>query len=269
MRFSMTGIATLCVILSVSTVSAQPGKLPDRIGFSPPMGDRVPLDAAFRDHNGKSVTLGDYFEGQPVVVMPVYYRCPMLCGLELNGLVRCLRGMQKLPGRDFQIVTFSIDHEEGPELAAKKRNTYLAELDKEEAAAGWHFLTGDEGDIQRVCQAIGFRAERDERTGQYAHAAGFVVCTPEGQIARAMYGVEFQPRDLNLALVEASRGKIATLADQIQLYCYMYDPTTGKYGVAILALVRAAGLVTALALFGSVAWMLHRERRGKELAAHG
>lgn len=244
-------------------VAAQEGpkSLENRIGFSPQMGTALPLDAEFSNHRGERVRLGNFFRERPVIVVPVYYRCPMLCGLEMNGLVRCLRGLPLQAGRDFDIVTFSIDPRESPELAAQKRKTYLAELGQDAAATGWHFLTGQQSEIERLTDAIGFKSEFDPRTRQYAHAAGLVVCTPEGQVARYFYGVEFTPRDVKLALMEASRGEIGTLQDHIQLYCYMYDPTTGKYGVAILTLVRIAGIITVTAVAATVVRLLYRERR--------
>ena len=255
-------LAATMLVVALSPLSAQsPLKLQDVVGFSPKLGDAVPLELRFRDHDGRLVQLGGYFRGQPVLIVPVYYRCPMLCGLELNGLVRCLRAMSLAPGTDFQIVTVSIDPRESPGLAAQKRSTYLAEYGRDSAGSGWQFLTGDQVAVDHLCEAIGFRANYDEPSGQYAHAAGIVVCTPDGRMARFFPGVEFAPRDLRLALVEASNHEIATFADEVQLYCYMYDPTTGRYGLAILALVRAGGVVTLATLVTAVAWMLYQERR--------
>jgi protein SCO1/2 len=268
----------IVLVIAQSIVFAQAARrIPDDIGFSPQLGASIPLDLEFRDHHGRRVRLEQFFRDQPVIVVPVYYRCPMLCGLELNGLVRCLRAMSISPGSEFQIVTVSIDPRETPALAAQKRATYLAEYGREQSLSkngtrsvptnnGWHFLTGEQTAIERLCEAIGFRTAYDEQSGQYAHAAGIVVCTPEGKIARYFYGVEFLPRDLRLGLLEASRKEIATFADQVQLYCYMYDPTTGKYGLAILALVRAGGVMTVAVLVTAVVLMLYRERRGQTAA---
>jgi protein SCO1/2 len=255
-------VAVAVFLVATSTLLAQtPLRLQDQAGFTPPLGAAVPLDLEFCNHQGELVRLNRFFGKQPVVLVPVYYRCPMLCGLELNGLVRCLRGMSLSPGSDFQIVTFSIDPRESPTLAAQKRATYLAEYGRESAAAGWQFLTGDQAAIDELCRAIGFRATYDERSQQFAHAAGLVVCTPDGRIARYLSGVEFAPRDLRLAVVEASRREIATWSDQVQLFCYMYDPTTGQYGLAILALVRAGGIATLATLLTGIVWMLRQERR--------
>lgn len=260
MRESMLLIMAL---LTVNRLSAQeqPSPLERRIGFSPQMGTALPLDVELTNHRGERVRLGQYFRERPVILVPVYYRCPMLCGLELNGLVRCLRGLPLTVGRDFDIVTFSIDPREGPTLASQKRKTYLAELGQDTAKAGWHFLTGNQAEIQLLTKAIGFRSEFDARTRQYAHAAGLVICTPKGEVARYFYGVEFAPRDLKMALMEASQGCIGSLQDHIQLYCYMYDPTTGKYGIAILTFVRIAGIITVVIMAVAITRMLSGEHR--------
>lgn len=271
-----SGFLLIVALLSADGLAAQEQapSLERRIGFSPQMGTALPLDAELKDHRGKRVRLGDYFSERPVIVVPVYFRCPMLCGLEMNGLVRCLRGLPLSVGRDFDIVTFSIDPREGSSLAAQKRKTYLAELGQDGATTGWHFLTGNQPEIQRLTDAIGFKSEFDPRTRQYAHAAGLVICTPEGRVARYFYGVEFAPRDVKLALIEASQGQIGSLGDHVQLYCYMYDPTTGKYGIAILTVVRIAGIITVAIIVFAVARMLSREHRkipstGKVLSPNG
>jgi protein SCO1/2 len=203
----------------------------------------------------------------------------MLCGLELNGLVRCLRGLRMSTGmiaeQDFEIVTFSIDHRENSHLAGQKRKQYLAAYDAPAAEKGWHFLTGSEDQVQRLCESIGFKSKYDEATGQYAHAAGIVVCTPDGMISRYLYGVEFAPRDLRLSVLESSKGEIGSLAEHVLMFCYRYDPTQGTYGLAILNILRAGGVLTVMLLAGSIFWMLRRERhamQGQSLlegASHG
>lgn len=261
----MRGCFLILILALLNTdqlrAQVQPKSLDSRIAFSPQMGMTLPLEAQFIDHRGDHVRLGKYFLERPVIVVPVYYRCPMLCGLELKGLVRCLRGLPLTVGRDFDVVTFSIDPREGPSLASQKRKTYLAELGQDGGNTGWHFLTGNQEEIQLLTSAIGFKAEFDPHTRQYAHAAGLVICTPEGKVARYFYGVEFAPRDVKLALMEASKGEIGTLQDHIQLYCYMYDPTTGKYGIAILTFVRIAGIITLAIMAVGVTRMLCRERQ--------
>lgn len=254
--------ALLIIALATTCASAQaqsPRTTKD-IGFDQKLDSQLPLDAQFTDETGAAVRLGDYFQSKPVLLTPVYYRCPMLCGLELKGLLRCLRAMSLKPGVDFEIVTYSIDHREGPELAREKRGGYLKALGQPDAAKGWHFLTGGEESIRRLNEAIGFRTEYDAATGQYAHAAGIVACTPKGRSSRYFYGVEFSPRDVTLGLVEASKNTIGSLTDHVLLYCYLYDPTNGKYGLAILNIIRAAGILTVLVLAGSIGWMIRRDR---------
>lgn len=250
----------------VTAADAQETRWQQGVGFDQKLNAKLPLDATFRDEQGRGVRLGDYFGDKPVILTPVYYRCPMLCGLELNGLLRCLRAMKLTAGEDFQVVTFSIDPREQPDLAARKRRHYLAQYGRPAAERGWHFLTGQQESITRVCDSIGFRATYNAETGQYAHAAGIVVCTPGGRAARYFFGVEFLPRDVRLGLVEASRNEIGSVTDQVLLFCYLYDPTRGKYGLAILNLVRAGGLLTLIVLSGGIGWMLRRERRRKAVA---
>jgi len=231
------------------------------VGITPRIGERISTGLVFRDSAGREITLAECLGEKPVVLTPVYYRCPMLCGLELDGLVRCLRAMELTAGEDFNIVTFSIDPRETPKLAAEKRANYIEQYSRTIDEAGWRFLTGDADAVSRLCAAIGFRAAYDEQTGQYAHAAGIVALTPKGHISRYFYGVEFAPRDLRMALVEASAGKLGSATDHVLLYCYAYDPTTGKYGLAIMNLIRAAGVLTVTALAAGVGMLLWHERR--------
>ncbi|MCI0658671.1 MAG: SCO family protein, partial [Acidobacteria bacterium] len=184
----------------------------------------------------------------------------MLCTLELNGLVSALRTMSLEPERDFRIVTVSINPREGPELAAEKKAFYVKDYARPGAAAGWHFLTGEESSIQELAGRVGFRYSFDESSGQYAHAAGIILLTPSGRISRYFYGVDYPPRDLRLALVESSEGKIGSLADKVLLFCFHYDPSTGRYSMAALSAMRLGGLLTALVLGIFVVRMLRRER---------
>lgn len=260
----LTLMITLIGCLTAEAAFAQPESPQKEIGFDQNLGQQVPLDLQFRDENGDVVHLKDYFGSKPVVLMPVYYKCPMLCGLELNGLVRCLRGLHMSTGmkanQDFTILTYSIDPRETPGLAANKRKQYLAQYQCPEANDGWHFLTGDEENIQKLNQVIGFRTKYDPATEQYAHAAGFVVCTPDGMLSRYLYGVDFAPKDLRLAVVESSLGKIGSLTEHVLLYCFRYDPTTGKYGLAIMNLLRAGGVLTVLILGTAITMMLRRDK---------
>jgi protein SCO1/2 len=231
------------------------------------LGQQIPLDLVFRDESGKAVRLGDLFAGRPTIVNLVYYRCPMLCTEVLNGLVASLETLSFDAGKEFSVVTVSIDPRETPDLASAKKDVYLKRYGRAGASAGWHFLTGDEKSVARLADAVGFRYAYDPELGQYAHAAGIFVATPDGRLARYFYGIDYGPRDLRLALVEASKGKIGTLADQIVLFCYQYDPTTGKYGATILGVMRVGGVVTVLALATFILVMWRREKRGARAGA--
>jgi protein SCO1 len=212
---------------------------------------------------GNQVTLADYLHQKPIVLTPVYYRCPMLCGLELQGLTRCLKAMEFTAAEEFEIITFSIDPREGSELAAEKKANYIKQYGRPGAEQGWHFLTGDQDAIDSLCKSIGFRSRFDPETGQYAHAAIIVILTPEGRIARYLMGVEFAPRELRMSLVEASENRLATWTDRVLLFCYAYDHTQGKYALAIFSILRVAGVVTTVTLFGGIGWMIIREKRSQ------
>jgi protein SCO1 len=222
----------------------------------------VPLDLAFRDESGAPVTLGQYFGKRPVILSLVYYECPMLCTLVLNGLVRALRTLTFDPGHEFEIVTVSFDPRDTPELAAKKKATYLGEYDRAGADQAWHFLTGDPDAITRLAQAVGFHYTYVPEEKQFAHAAAIMVLTPDGRISRYFFGVEYSPRDLRFGLIDAAGRKIGTAVDHLLLYCYRYDPATGKYGAIVMNLMRAGALVTLFVLGGFIVVMRRRESRG-------
>jgi protein SCO1/2 len=223
------------------------------------LGEQVPTDLRFRDEAGREVRLAEYFRaGKPVVLSLVYYECPMLCNQILNGLVGTLEAVSLTPGKDFQVVTVSFDARETPELAAKKKETYLRRYRRKGAEDGWHFLTGDKEAIERLASAVGFGFVWDERSQQFAHASAIMVATPEAKLSHYFYGIEYSPKDLRLALVEASGGRIGNPVDELVLYCYHYDPTTGRYGPAIMNIMRAAGVLT---FFGLVALILALRRR--------
>jgi len=225
------------------------------------LGTQLPLDAAFVDENGKAVRFGDYFGERPVIIAPVYYECPMLCSLVLEGFVKALRPLNFRPGTEFDVVVVSFDPGEGVELAARKEAKYLESYGDPATAGGWHFLTGTETEIRRVTDALGFHYVYDEKRDEYAHAATVVVATPEGKIAQYFFGVEFSTRDLRLGLVEAASGKIGNAIDQFLLYCYHYDPSAGRYSAAVLNIVRLGGAATISALLIFFLAMRRRERR--------
>jgi len=230
------------------------------VGFDQNIGAMLPLDLSFRDETGEAVTLGQYFGSRPVLLSLVYYECPMLCSMALNGLVSSLRVLDLEPGRDFDLVTVSFNPKEGPALAAAKKATYVEEYDRPQAASAWHFLTGDSLAIRRLTDTVGFRYTWDEKTKQYAHASGLIVTTPSGQLARYFFGIDYSPRDMRLGLVEASAGKLGNVVDQALLYCFRYDPESGTYAAAALNLVRAGGAVTVVAMAALLLVLRHRNR---------
>jgi protein SCO1/2 len=231
------------------------------VAFDQRLGAEVPLDVAFRDETGARVTLRDYLGDKPVLLVPAYYECPMLCTIVLNGVVSALRALPFDIGKEFRVVTFSFNPRETSELAAAKKATYLEDYRRPGAAAGWHFLVGDEPSIAALTQAIGFRYAWDEASKQYAHASGIVVLTPAGRISHYFFGVEFAPRDLRLALVEASGEHIGSLVDQLLLFCFHYDPATGRYSRLALNAVRAGGVLTLAVLVAFVVLMLRRDAK--------
>ena len=220
------------------------------------LDQQLPLDLVFRNEQGESVKLGQYFGRKPVVLAFVYYDCPMLCTQVLNGMVSSFRVLPFQAGKEFDVVTVSFDPRETSALAAAKKKiyvNYLPEKMRAEAANGWHFLTGDQESITKLTDAAGFHYRYDEATKQFAHASAIMVTTPQGKLSRYFYGIEYAPRDLRLGLIESSENKIGSPVDQLLLYCYHYDPATGKYGAAIMRVMRVAGVLTVL---GIVAMML-------------
>jgi protein SCO1/2 len=231
------------------------------VGIDQRLNEQIPLDAVFKDERGQDVRLGQYFNGKPVVLSLVYYSCPMLCNQVLNGMMGSFRQVSFNIGEQFEVVTVSFDPRETPELAAAKKSTYIKAYNRPGADASWHFLTGDEANIKRLTEAVGFRYVWDEQTNQFAHASGIMLLTPEGKLARYFYGIEYPPRDLRLGLVEASQNKIGTPVDALMLYCYHYDPATGKYGAIVMNIVRLAGGVTLFLIVGMI--LVLRKRSGR------
>jgi len=232
--------------------SVLPSGLRD-VGLDQKLTEQVPLDLAFRDETGRELPLSTYFGAKPVILALVYYQCPMLCTQILNGLVISLRGMSLESGRDFDVVSVSIDPTETPSLASRKKAEYLRRYAK--SSNGWHFLTGAEPQIKRLAQAVGFRYAYDPKTGQYAHASAIMVLTPAGKLSKYFYGIEYAPRDLRLGLVEASENKIGTPVDQLMLFCFHYDPHTGKYSAIVMNIVRLAGALTVLIFGVGLFWL--------------
>lgn len=237
-----------------------------KVAFDQNLGVQVPLDLPFRDESGAPVQLSQYFNGRPVILALVYYQCPMLCTQALNGLVRALKVLALEPGRDYNIITVSFNPAEKPAEAAAKKATYARQLKRAGTNDAWHFLTGEEPSIRLLTETVGFHYVYDELTRQYAHPTGVIVLTPEGKTSKYIYGLDYGPRDLRLALVEASDHKVGTPVDRLLLYCYHYDPASGKYGLVLLNVMRLAGVVTVACIGGFILIMLRREKRGAAAA---
>jgi len=227
------------------------------------LDSQLPLDAAFRDEQGNTVPLGKYFGKRPVVLALVYYECPMLCTQILNGVVRAAKVLRFTPGTEYDVVAVSFDSRETAAQAAAKKAVYLKSFGHPEAADSWHFLTGEPESVKRLTEAVGFHYTWDPHTGQFAHASAIYILTPEGRLSKYFYGVDYSPKDMRLAMVEASHNKIGNPVDQILLFCYHFDPHSAKYTPYALGLLRAAGGATVLMLGGFVFIMLRRESRQK------
>lgn len=235
----------------------------DKVGVEEHLDARLPLELEFIDEAGRTVRLGDYFDGaRPVILTLNYYRCPMLCGLQLNGVVAGMEEMDWTPGVEFEMVTVSIDPLETPELAQAKKENYLKRYQRPAAARGWHFLTGRQDNIERLAETVGFGYTYDVASGQYAHAAAIFVITPDGRVARYLYGIEYPPKSLKLSLMEASEGKIGSAFDQLIMYCYHYDPASRRYAPVAMNIMRVGGGATALLLGLTLGtWWLRESRR--------
>jgi protein SCO1 len=251
----------LCVLMSASPAFGQgmtqgmmsppsnvrpPGL--KNVGIEQHLDEQIPPGLVFRDEAGKAVRLGDYFGKRPMILNLVYYQCPMLCGEVLSGLTSSLRVLKFNVGEEFDVLTVSFDPRETPQMATAKKAEYLKRYGRAGATAGWHFLTGPQESIDTLTKAAGFQYQYDPKMGQFAHTTAILVLTPEGKISQYYYGIEYAPKDLRLGLVQASQNKIGTVVDQILLYCYHYNPDTGKYGAIISRVLQLAGLATMLVL---------------------
>ena len=220
------------------------------------------MDLPFVDEEGRAVTLGQYFkDDKPVILTLVYFNCPMLCNMILNGLVEGMQGIKWTAGEDFRVVTVSIDPREKPELAREKKTNYIKQLGRADAAAGWHFLTGERDDIKALAQAVGFGFRYDPDRMEYAHGAAIFLLSPDGKLTRYLYGIQFPPKQLELALVDAGQGKLGSAFDRFVLRCYHYDPASRKYGVYIWGIMRAGGVLTILLIGAMLFVFWRRERR--------
>lgn len=249
-----------------AAAGARPETL-EQVAFEQRIGAAVPLDLQLTDESGAAVRLGDYFGERPVALSLVYYECPMLCPMTLDGLARSLKGIAFDPGRDFEVVVVSFAPGEGPAEAAEAEARMLDRYGRPGIEGGVHFLTGGAEAIAALTDAVGFRYQFDAERGEYAHGTGLVLLTPEGTIARYFFGIEYPPRDLRLGLVEAGEGLLGNPIDQVLLYCYHYDPVVGKYSAATMNLLRGAAALTLLALGSFIGVMLLRDRRQRRAVA--
>jgi protein SCO1/2 len=235
-----------------------PGPL-KQVGYDQRLGNQVPPGLAFRDEAGKPVRLQDYFGRRPVLLVLAYYHCPMLCDMVLSGVAGNLRTLTLKPGEDFDVVVASIDPKETPAQAAKSKQGTLDHYARDKSGIGWHFLTGPQESITALAGSVGFRYVYDAERDQFAHAAGIVFLTPEGRISRYLYGIEFSPRDVRLALLESADHKVGSLADQVLLYCFHYDPKVGRYGAAALNILRAGAVLTVVGVVLMIVLLRRRE----------
>jgi protein SCO1/2 len=229
------------------------------VGIDQRLNEQVPLDIEFRDEDGRMVKLADFFGAKPVVLSLVYHECPMLCNEVLNGLLSSLRVLSFDVGKEFEVLTVSFNPREDAVLAKSVKASYLKRYKREGAGAGWHFLTGDQTSIDRLTRAVGFRYSYDSQKNQYAHLGGIMILTPQGRLSRYFYGIEFAPKDLRLGLVEAAQNKIGSAVDQVLLFCFHYDPATGKYGFAVFTAIRILGVAFVLSLAAFIILMLRRD----------
>lgn len=250
------------------TGSAPPaGQMPmqlQQVRFDQRLGEHVRLDTVFRDEAGRQVRLGDYFGRRPVLLVLAYYECPMLCDLVLNGLTGSLKALAFTPGQEFEIVVASIDPGETPELAAEQKRQVLTRYNRSGTQDGWHFLTGDQAAIDALTSAVGFRYVYDRERDEYAHAAGVTVLTPEGQVSRYLFGIDFPPRDVRMALIESADSKIGNMIDQAMLYCFHYNPTIGRYSAATMQILRIAAVMTIVAVVLMIVLLRRRETQTQQ-----
>lgn len=262
-RFLILAAIFCCVAPAFAQQDLMRGTAPEgEVRIDQHIGRIIPRDLEFRDDSGRKVLLGEFFkEGKPVIITPVYYRCPMLCSVVLEGVVGALRELRFDVGREFEVVTVSFDARETPVDARERKEKYVRHYGRKGAAEGWHFLTGDEKNVSALMHALGFRYQWDPKINQWAHGTTIVVATPDARISRYFFGINYPPRDLRLGLVEAADRKIGTVADQLLLLCYHYDPASGKYSATAMNFVRLGGTATVAVLAGFIVILLRRERR--------
>jgi len=259
------GVLAILLLAQQALPQARPPRAPilNDVGIDQKLGAQVPADLVFRDEHGKDVRLGNFFGKRPLILALVYYKCPMLCTMVLNDVTRAMNSMRMTCGDQFDILTVSFDPNETPADAVDRKAQYLRAYRRPSAEAGWHFLTGTQPNIKKLTETVGFRYAWDPKYHQFAHASGLIVLTPDGKTSRYFYGIDYAPSDLELSLAEAQQGKETSVADRILLFCFHYDPTTGRYSLLISRVIQAAGILTVLVL-GSGIWLaLRREKHGR------
>jgi len=251
----------------------RPPAILDKVGISQNLNAQLPLGLTFTDEAGKQIQLGSYFGKHPAILALVYYQCPMLCSEELNGLTSALRMVDVKPGKDYEVIVVSIDPSEGPDLAAAKKASYVKRYGQPETADGWHFLTGQQQQIDALTKVVGFGYTRipgpDGKLNQFAHASSIQIVTPQGKLAQYYMGVEYSPKDLRLGLVEASSNKIGTPVDNILTYCYHYDPATNTHSLVVARVMQLGGLVMVIGLGGFMLVMFRKDARQPDIHANG
>jgi len=261
-RLAITAALLALAATAIAETSSTPPTLPGKVGITQKLDAKLPLDVLMRDENGDVHRLGDYFKsGKPVLLNFVYYRCPMLCSVVLDDLANSLTELKFDAGKEYEVITVSIDPRDMPKDAAIKKEMIVKRYGRPSAWQGWHFLTSHESAIKRLTGAVGFDYAYDTNTNQFAHGTTLIVVTPDGRVSRYLNGFEYKSRDVRLGLVEASQGKIGTLSDTLLLLCYHYDPATGKYSKTVMTVMRAGGAVTVFSLAGFIFIMLRNERR--------
>ena len=263
-HLGLLSLAVLVLTLGLfSTAAFSQSQLPEgvrNVGIDQRLNEQLPLDIEFRNEEWRLVNLGQFFHDKPVILSLVYHECPMLCNEVLEGMLRAFRVLRFDVGKEFDVLTVSFNPREDAPLAKSAKESYVRRYKREGAAEGWHFLTGDQTSIDRLTKAVGFRYRYDAQKNQFAHAGGIMVLTPQGRLSRYFYGIEFAPKDLRLGLIEASQNRIGSIVDQVLLFCYHYDPVTGKYGLVILRTMRIVGVLFVLGLGMYVILMWRRER---------
>lgn len=252
---------------SIGTSNGLPETL-KKIGIEQKLGGQMPMETVFKDESGNAVKLGDYFnKGRPVILAFVYYECPMLCNEVLNGLTGTLKGISFDAGKDFDVVAISFDARENekPDLAKNKKDSYMTRYGRPGTEKGWHFLTGTKESVEAATKAAGFGFEWDEKSNQFAHAGAIMITTPDGRLARYFYGIDYSPKDVKFGIMESAESKVGNAAEQLLLYCYHYDPSTGKYGLAVLRVMRMGAVLTILGmgLMGFVFWRRNKVKSEK------